>query len=228
MKKKDLFKNIVSIRTIKNNVITFGTGFFIIAEDGEIYLVTASHVARDTLRSSDIWIQNLDTELPLAIKLGALSKNAIWIHHDVADIAILKVEEGMEESKVDLLKYAIPLKFFSKRFEDIPEREMTLTMYGTPDIYLDQKFAPFTCDCNPASDLTVFTYEHTGKNFKCFILDKPSIKGFSGGPVFLLNGDEMFSYGIVHGNRIDGAGGNLAIVVHSAYLFELIAFAKNE
>lgn len=82
MKKKDLFKNIVSIRTKKNNVITFGTGFFIIAEDGEIYLVTASHVARDTLRSSDIWIQNLDTELPLAIKLGALSKNAIWIHHD--------------------------------------------------------------------------------------------------------------------------------------------------
>lgn len=37
MKKNEMFKNIVAIRTAKNNVIHSGTGFFVKANEGKIY-----------------------------------------------------------------------------------------------------------------------------------------------------------------------------------------------
>ena len=72
--------------------------------------------------------------------------------------------------------------------------------------------------------LHIFHLSH----FNCFMLDKPSTQGFSGGPVVsFLNPDKPICYGIIHGTRQDNTGGKLAIVVHSAYLFELIEYAKN-
>ena len=98
-----------------------------------------------------------------------------------------------------------------------------------PDVYSDLEFAPFTCDSKPASALWVSHFEVTGSMFKCFMLDKPSTQGFSGGPVVCLeNPKKPVFYGIIHGTRQDNTGGKLAIVVHSAYLFELIQYAKNK
>lgn len=59
------------------------------------------------------------------------------------------------------------------------------------------------------------------------MLDKPSTQGFSGGPVVSFeNAENPVCYGIIHGTRQDNTGGKLAIVVHSAYLFELVEYAK--
>ena len=64
--------------------------------------------------------------------------------------------------------------------------------------------------------------------FKCFMLDKPSTQGFSGGPAISFDSNEsQICYGIIHGTRQDNTGGKLAIVVHSAYLFELLNYAKS-
>ena len=101
-------------------------------------------------------------------------------------------------------------------------------MYGMPDVYRDLEFAPFTCDSKPASSLWVSHFGVTGNNFKCFMLDKPSTQGFSGGPVVSFENSKLpICYGVIHGTRQDNTGGKLAIVVHSAYLFELIEYAKN-
>lgn len=86
----------------------------------------------------------------------------------------------------------------------------------------------FTCDCNPASNLWIAHFDVTGSMFKCFMLDKPSTQGFSGGPVISFKSpDTPMCYGLIHGTRQDNTGGKLAIVVHSAYLFELLEYAKN-
>ena len=223
MIKKDVFKHIVAIRTAKNNSIISGTGFFIKTEN-KVYLVTVNHVARDTTIQTDIWIRNLVTGMPISFKINQLNPMVIWLYHPTADIAILEVTKLQD---IDLQQYILDLQLFVNDFNIIPERELTLTMYGMPDVYTDLKFSPFTCDSKPASDLWVSYFEITGSMFKCFMLDKPSTQGFSGGPVVCLeNPEKPIFYGIIHGTRKDDTGGKLAVVVHSAYLFELIQYAQ--
>ena len=77
------------------------------------------------------------------------------------------------------------------------------------------------------TNLWISNFNVTGSSFKCFMLDKPSTQGFSRGPVIGFEGTgEFICYGIIHGTRQDNTGGKLAIVVHSAYLYELIEYAK--
>lgn len=224
MKKNEMFKHIVAIRTAKNNSVLCGTGFFVKTEDEKIFLVTATHVARETTTGTDIWVRNMATGLPFAFKINQLNKMVIWLYHPIADIAILEVEKS---ANIDLSLYVLPISVFEKDFNNIPERESIVTMYGMPDVYTDLEFAPFTCDSYPASNLWVSYFEVTGSMFKCFMLDKPSTQGFSGGPVIsFTKNDLLMCYGIVHGTRQDNTGGKLAIVVHSAYLFELLGYAK--
>lgn len=65
MKKHEMFKHIVAIHTAKNGNVYAGTGFFVKTEENKIYLVTATHVARDTTITTDIWLRNLTTGLPI-------------------------------------------------------------------------------------------------------------------------------------------------------------------
>ena len=44
MKKNDVFKHIVAIRTAKNNSVFGGTGFFVKAEDEKVFLVLQSRL----------------------------------------------------------------------------------------------------------------------------------------------------------------------------------------
>ena len=225
MKKNDMFRHIVAIRTAKNNSIFGGTGFFVKADDEKTFLVTATHVARDTTINTDIWVRDLVTGFPSAFKINQLNKMVMWLYHPIADIAILEVENNND---IDLSLYVLPITFFECNFANIPERESIVTMYGMPDVYTNLEFAPFTCDSYPASNLWISYFEVTGSPFNCFMLDKPSTQGFSGGPVVsFANSDIPICYGIIHGTRQDNTGGKLAIVVHSAYLFELIEYAKN-
>ena len=222
MKKNEMFKHIVAIRTTKNGSIYAGTGFFVKAVDGKIYLVTATHVARDTTTQTDIWMRNLTTGLPFVFKINQLNSMLMWLYHLIADMAILEIQR----TGLDLSAYVLELSFFEKAFI-APEREMSLTMYGMLDVYTELEFAPFTCDSKPASSLWVAHFDVTGSNFKCFMLDKPSTQGFSGGPVISFEtSDNPICYGIIHGTRQDNTGGKLAIVVHSAYLFELLDYAN--
>ncbi len=231
MKKNEMFKHIIAIRTAKNNMVFGGTGFLVKAEDGTIYLVTATHVARDTTTQTDIWLKSPDTGLPLAFKLNLLNPMVMWLYHPIADMAILEVKCSNKIQcppfTFDLSSYLLDISFFEENFDHVPERESSLTMYGMPDVYTDLEFAPFTCDSNPASNLWTAYSDITGSMFKCFMLDKPSIDGFSGGLVVSFeNPNKPHCYGIIHGTRQDNTGGKLAIVVHRAYLYELLKYAK--
>lgn len=233
MKKNEMFKHIIAIRTAKNGMISAGTGILVKAENDTIYLVTATHVARDTTTNTDIWLRNPDTGFPMSFKINLLNPMVMWLYHPIADMAILEVKCG-KEIKVspytfDLSDYLLNLDFFECNFGVVPERESIVTMFGMPDVYTDLEYAPFTCDSSPASNLWLAHFDVTGSMFKCFMLDKPSIQGFSGGPVVCLNSTSTPKcFGIIHGTRKDNTGGKLAIVVHSAYLYELLEYAKSK
>lgn len=219
MKKNEMFKHIVAIRTAKNNSVTGGTGFFVKTEDEKTFLVTATHVARDTTINTDIWVRNLATGLPFAFKINQLNKMVMWLYHPIADIAILEVEPN---EKLDLSLYVLPISFFEKSFSSVPERESIVTMYGMPDVYSDLEFAPFTCDSYPASDLWVAHFDVTGSLFKCFMLDKPSTQGFSGGPVIsFAKADAPVCYGIIHGTRQDNTGGIRAMTQRTNFVIPI-------
>ena len=231
MKKNEMFMHIVAIRTAKNNKVIGGTGFLIRTETGAVYLVTATHVARDTTTQTDIWLRHPDNGLPLSFKLNLLNSMVMWLYHPIADMAVLEVKCGCEircsPFLFDITPYLLDLSFFASDFSFVPERESNLTMFGMPEVYTDLEFAPFTCDSNPASNIWISHFDITGSMFKCFMLDKPSIQGFSGGPVVCFEDPENpRCFGIIHGTRQDNTGGKLAIVVHSAYLFELLGYAK--
>ena len=68
-----MFKHIAAIRTAKNGNVYAGTGFFVKTEENKIYLVTATHVARDTTITTDICLRNLTTGLPFEFKINQLN-----------------------------------------------------------------------------------------------------------------------------------------------------------
>lgn len=74
----------------------------------------------------------------------------MWLYHPIANVAILEIQG----TSVYLSEYVLEPSFFEKDYI-VPEREMSLTMYGMPDVYREFKFAPFTCDSKPASSLLV-------------------------------------------------------------------------
>ena len=130
MKKNEMFKHILAIRTAKNNMILSGTGFLVKADTGVIYLVTATHVARDTTTQTDIWLKNPNTGLPLSFKLNLLNPMVMWLYHPIADMAILEVKCGSEIKCMpftfDLSPYVLNLSFFENNFTTVPERETIL------------------------------------------------------------------------------------------------------
>ncbi len=220
--KRDLFKNTVAIRTLIDNAIHYGTGFFV--QSGEkIFLVTAAHVALDTTVETDIWLMNLATKMPQSIKLRELNKKNMWIYHTDADLAILKVEN----KEYDLTQYVIDINLFESDINKVPEREETLVMYGIPELYTKYPFTPFTCDSKPISDLWPTKYQKTGRTYQCFLLDKTIIQGFSGGFVALLKEEQdVRFFGIITGQKTDETGGKFTIILHSAYIFELLNYIK--
>ena len=116
MKKNEMFKHIVAIRTAKNNSIYAGTGFFV-RTDEKIYLVTATHVARDTTTQTDICLRNLTTGLPFAFKISELNSMVMWLYHPIADMAILEIQCG---DKIDLSPFVLDLSLFVNDFSVVP------------------------------------------------------------------------------------------------------------
>lgn len=224
MKKADAFRHIVALRTTRpieteaTCGLGGGTGFFV-RQDDTYYLVTAAHVALGTTLGTEVVVQNQETGMPLSIALHKLSPFQAWLYHPIADLAILKVKG---KAPIDVSPYAIDVSCFANNFDIYPDRDLLLTAFGLSEIPDSLPFMPFTYDSFPSSDLWMWYYDRKGNNFKGFLLDKPAVQGYSGAPVLDLSGDTPYCYGIIHGTFGDNTGGKMTVVVHSAYLFELL------
>ena len=226
----------------------YGTGFCVANEHPgagskeQPYLVTASHVAKFLMPDSSVTFRDSgDIPLPTIVKEIALSGSmAIWHFHRDADVAVLrlKVDEG---SRALLKGRCLKLSSIAPD-ESSLRRERPVVVMGFPlALGTTGHFSPLTSEAKPASGLVRLLSTDFPKEATYFVLDKPSIGGFSGAPVFLSPGPYASGgamvfletpvptvvVGLVHGTVSDKTGGKLAAVVPSKFIRDTILQASN-
>jgi trypsin-like peptidase len=215
----------------------FGTGFFILADEGR-FLVTAEHVANLLTAESSVTVRGTN-DTPINVKLGDLvpgAQTVPWQHHNENDVAVLRL------LSVDRLG------FLDKRFFPIqqlpttevsPARDHIVVMFGFPSaLGTSGRFSPISAEAKTASGLLRLMRPDTKREATFFVLDRPSIGGFSGGPVFMPptpmyrdgsfqipgKGNPTFCVGLVS-LTIGDTGGTLAAVVPANAIVDTIKAA---
>jgi hypothetical protein len=217
-----------------------GTGFFVLQGEKHLFLVTAGHVAK--IATAD-WSATicLPDDRPFSFLLSQLvSGGAVnWVTSDNADIAVLVLHP--DSSIVhNLAHHFISIDLLTKALA-APGRQTPLTAMGFPlSLGIGDRFSPLTREAKCASGLlTLGDPELGGKLATFFVLDAPSIEGFSGSPVFtwplismegggLTLGTKFAVVGLFKGTLSDGTGGKLGVVIPSSYIVETIAKAALE
>jgi S1-C subfamily serine protease len=217
-----------------------GTGFFV-GSKRHFYLVTAAHVAHFISRKSLFTVRN-PGDVPLTLPFGYIvpGKTLLplpWHFHPEADLAVLQLVN-------------VEVRFFDKRFlplndsleadEAVPQRERPLMVIGFPlALGTTGRFSPITVETKAASGLLRLKRPDTKTEATFFVLDKPSIGGYSGAPVFLMpyaySGGPWMAMpsvgspearpkcvGVVSGTISDDTGGKLAAIVPSVFVVRMI------
>ncbi len=91
LKRDETFKVVFNLRTPTSpNSEEVGTGTFVVKSNGEMYMVTASHVAKNS---------NINTQVVISDQVGNAKSHPLvefngqlaWRHHPVADLAVLQI-----------------------------------------------------------------------------------------------------------------------------------------
>lgn len=219
----------------------FGTGFFV--SSAQHYLVTASHVASLLKPESNVTFRAAG-DVPIVLTLRDLAPgttNLPWHVSADADVAILPLK--LNDKTLPLMQGRF-LKIESLSAEEIaPPRERTVIVMGFPlELGTTGRFSPITSDAKPASGLLRIPRFDTKKDATFFVIDKPSIGGFSGAPVYLSpgpfssGGALVFQkasaparvVGLVHGTISDNTGGKLAAIVPAKFIRDTILEADRQ
>ena len=215
-----------------------GTGF-LVQLPGQLFLVTAEHVAREIGPTPQLTFGAVgDVARTLSLRDVAGSSPLGWVFHGEADVAVLALR-GTADVVGLLSKRALQPAHLVNVLE-APNRERVLTTVGFPlglgglTLGPDQRISPLTRESRAASGLLTLARFDTKKPTTFFVLDNPSIGGFSGAPVFMLPGTVVshdslgftppvgFCLGLVHGTIGDGTGGKLAAIVPVAYITQTL------
>jgi len=210
-----------------------GTGFFI-STSNSLFLVTAGHTARSMHKTSRAIIQG-DNDTPLEIGFPELFGNAAqqnWIFHTNADVAIHRLLPSATASQKYLQHRFLPFPMLVSP-KIAPSRETPLMVMGFPlGLGTIGNFSPLTQQTRAASGLITFAESKAGPEQTFFLLESPSIDGFSGSPCFDVSGYQQPGpaitggvtkcYGLIHSTLIDLTGGKMAAVVPSFQIIELI------
>lgn len=219
-------------QNVKKNKTKSGTGFLVYTEKN-LFLVTASHVAKSMLNTSILILRDT-TGSPIILKTIELVQDTTlnWTHHKEADVAVLKLNPPVSLINSVLQKRFIPSYIINPEFS-APLRNNILTIIGYPlSLGIGKKISALTLQTHSASDLLELKRSDTNKYSTFFICENPSIGGYSGAPCFDISiyelgamtstGNGTICYGLMHGTISDDTGGKLSAVVPSKYILELI------
>lgn len=222
---------------------SMGTGFLILAPD-TLYLVTCEHVATAIGSDPSLTFGGAnDVAQTYALRALGGTSPVRWIHHGTADVSAMEISG--DPAAMEVLKpRALSLGHIFSNF-DAPSRERPLTTFGFPlglgavKERSGDRVSPLAMESRAASGLMTMKRFDRVIPQVVFILQNPSIGGYSGAPVFKLpstfsaGGAIAFSkpdghvMGLVHGTLSDATGGKLAAVVPVAYVTELLERAFN-
>ena len=207
-----------------------GTGIFIIKDDKDPFILTATHVAIDCDASTSVVISDASSN-GQSFNLGLFNTALTWKHHPVADISVLRVEP--EQSLVShLAGRFFPAEQLNSTTTP-PSRDAYLTAVGFPHgLGAIGRFSPFTFRSHASSSMVTLARFDTGDPCDFFTLENPAVGGYSGGPVLDLgyiivgamttNTGPTVCHGIMHGTISDDTGGKIAAVTPCSYVSDLI------
>ncbi len=216
-----------------------GSAFFVSMENN-LFLVTAAHVAHMMKSSAKVTFMG-ENNSPISLTLAETSgskEDLTWVFHPEADVAVLRLFPAQEIFEKYLQKHFLPQSLISS--EKIPpSRDTSLTVFGFPlGLGVVDRFSPLTKSSHPASSFVQLSRFDNGMVTTFFILEDPSIMGYSGGPVFDISiyklgaltsaglGTKLL--GIMHGTLSDSTGGKLAAVVPSYFIIDTIKLALSK
>lgn len=224
---EELYNKVVLLRDIKGKITHSGTGFLVTAKD-QFFLVTAKHVA-DSLRVETSEISFRDSNKTAAtFKLQEFLKMPLMTgFNENSDFFILKLESS-DSKKLDILKKSsLDFSLFANNRESL-DRKIDVLVMGYP-LYDFDNFTPITFKSYFSSSLINVQLPNMPKAFLCYLLENPSMAGFSGGPVFVGVKDRASTSltktliaGIVTGTTSDRTGGKFAIITPAFHLLDLI------
>ena len=223
------FTVVCNIRTPKDNGENVGTGFFVCKDNRIAYLVTATHVAKETNSLTYIVLCDSDNNI-IRRNLNNLNIKLSWINHPVEDISALKIDLS---NNIDILsERCFPYDQIEFDISKI-SRDDELTSVGFPNGYdVIGKFSPFTFRSYASSSEITLPRADTKTPAIFVCMENPSVGGYSGGPIFDLGikkvGSMESSYGptrligIMHGTILDNTGGKIAMFCPALYLKDII------
>lgn len=222
-----LYNKIILLSDVQDNKVHTGTGFILSAEK-QYFLVTAKHVA-DKLRIESSEIHFRDTNnTAIGFRIKDLSpKNIVASFNENSDFFIMKLEPSDSiESKI-LKRSSIDFSHLANNRESINRRIDVLVM-GYPIFDLEH-FSPITFKSYFSSDLINIKIDELSSSALCYLLENPSMEGFSGGPVFVgvkdratIKFKKTSIVGIVTGTTYDKTGGKFAIITPTFHLLDLL------
>ena len=209
--------------------LLIGTGTFI-AKDGKFYILTAEHVICDAVKAEYIILCDSNMK-PRKIDLIQLNSNCNWKVHPIADMAVLEINSA---TNTWIKTRSFPYDHCEVSMFGL-NRDTEVTTVGFPcGLGVKNIFAPLTFRSFPASEVIQLNrLDRKTIITNVFLLEEPSIGGYSGGPVFDLaykvdynvkqTKDKTRLYGIMHGYIGNGvSGGHMSFVTPISYLNQLI------
>jgi hypothetical protein len=216
-----------------------GSGL-IVTSSNVCYLITATHVATNMTEDCEITMRG-DKREPLRFTLLSITGQPTirWFHHPTADISIHPLPTITSQGITALSGRAMPLEFLESQ-TNLPSRDVYVTALGFPlGLGAEGEFIPLSRDSKVSSGIL----SDGGGAF--FLLQDPSVSGYSGGPVVqsgnprviatspsaesisVVSGGER-CWGFVSGTFGDETGGKMTKTIPAAYAVELIQKAQQE
>lgn len=235
LKRDEAFRAVCELRTPKDQASELiGTGMFVSspAENNLFsgWIVTASHIARDTTENTSIVIATQDGKAQ-TLQLTMFGPLSGWRHHREADISAFQIHFS-GKNKQFMENRFFPYDHFNLTRTAV-SRDYELTAIGFPKgLGIDGSFSPLSFRSYASSGfITLLRADtHTPSDFFC--LENPSVGGYSGCPVFDLgystNGvitttkEKTWCHGVMHGTISDETGGKIAVVTPAFYLKDII------
>ena len=227
----DTFRVVFNLRTpVGPNQFSVGTGVFVMRGGNDPFLVTATHVAV-TCNSTTQLILSDATGNATVLRLVDFNSAIAWNHHPVADISVLPVKPA------EMLAPHLEGRFLGYDHFHLDKspvsRDFELTSVGFPNgLGAHGMFSPLTYRSYASSAFITMNRADTNTPCEFFMLENPSMGGYSGCPVFDLGymivgamtttKEKTVCYGIMHGTVSDDTGGKLAAVTPCYYLRDLL------
>ena len=225
------FRVVLNLRTpLPNGRVNVGTGIFVIKTESELFLVTATHVATTCDAATTVIVSDA-TGNATTLQLTDLNPSLAWRHHPLADISVLPVHLSPAVAP-HMQQRFFPLDHFHLDRTPV-SRDFELTAVGFPHGFgATGMFSPLTYRSYASSAFITLNRFDNGVPCDFFLLENPSVGGYSGGPVFDLGymvvgamtttKDKTRCYGLMHGTISDETGGKLAAVTPSHYLSDVL------